>query len=125
MLLTVLLTGFERDGFITKFMNQANEPATPAHNCRGNARDYVSPFDGKTYAYKCDDTTGIWAYTDRYNDPSCNLIKGNIAYKTGEKIYHTRGQAYYNDTHIDLKYGEKFFCSEQEAIQAGWRKSYE
>lgn len=52
---------------------------------------------------------------------SCQ-IKGNISSK-GEKIYHLPGQKYYNKTVIDLSKGERWFCSEQEAQSAGWRKS--
>lgn len=59
-----------------------------------------------------------------YNAENCN-IKGNISYNSGEKIYHVPGQKYYDATSIDTTYGEKMFCSEQEAINAGWRKSYE
>jgi len=51
----------------------------------------------------------------------CN-IKGNIS-SSGEKIYHMPGQRYYNQTAIDELKGEKWFCSEDEAVQAGWRKS--
>ena len=52
---------------------------------------------------------------------SC-LIKGNIS-SSGEKIYHLPGQYYYDKTVIDESRGEKWFCSEEEAISAGWRKS--
>lgn len=50
-------------------------------------------------------------------------IKGNISYRTGEKIYHVPGQRYYNDTVINESAGERWFCSEAEAVAAGWRKS--
>ena len=50
------------------------------------------------------------------------LIKGNINNK-GEKIYHMPGQKYYNDTIITESKGERWFCTEQEAISAGWRKA--
>lgn len=53
---------------------------------------------------------------------NCN-IKGNISYRTGEKIYHVPGQQYYNNTEIDTSAGERWFCSEAEAQAAGWRKS--
>lgn len=53
---------------------------------------------------------------------SCN-IKGNISYNTGEKIYHVPGQEYYSETRISLLKGERWFCSEEEARAAGWRKS--
>lgn len=51
----------------------------------------------------------------------CN-IKGNIS-SSGEKIYHTPGQQHYTDTVIDVGKGERWFCSESEAVDAGWRKA--
>lgn len=53
---------------------------------------------------------------------ACN-IKGNISFSTGERIYHVPGQAYYDDTVIDEDAGERWFCTEAEALDAGWRKS--
>lgn len=50
-------------------------------------------------------------------------IKGNISIDTGEKIYHIPGQYFYNETIIKPEYGERWFCTEQEAIANGWRKS--
>lgn len=52
----------------------------------------------------------------------CN-IKGNISYRTDEKIYHVPGQQYYEQTDIDSSDGERWFCTEAEAVAAGWRKS--
>jgi endonuclease YncB( thermonuclease family) len=52
---------------------------------------------------------------------SCN-IKGNISSK-GERIYHVPGQRDYNKTKIDRSKGERIFCSEAEARQAGWRRA--
>lgn len=53
------------------------------------------------------------------------LIKGNISYNTGEKIYHVPGQKYYEQTKINTQYGERWFCSEAEAMFAGWRRAKE
>ncbi|OGY26947.1 MAG: hypothetical protein A2Z11_02730 [Candidatus Woykebacteria bacterium RBG_16_43_9] len=50
------------------------------------------------------------------------VIKGNIS-SSGEKIYHTPGQRYYNQTVISESKGERWFCSEDEATDVGWRKS--
>lgn len=50
------------------------------------------------------------------------VIKGNIS-SSGEKIYHVPGQRYYNQTKINIGAGERWFCTEKEAIDAGWRKS--
>jgi endonuclease YncB( thermonuclease family) len=49
-------------------------------------------------------------------------IKGNIS-NQGERIYHVPGQRYYGKTRIDRSKGERMFCSEAEARQAGWRRS--
>ncbi|KXZ55060.1 hypothetical protein GPECTOR_3g218 [Gonium pectorale] len=57
--------------------------------------------------------------------PNCAngpAIKGNIN-ASGEKIYHVSGGRYYDSVRIDLKDGERFFCTETEATAAGWRKS--
>ena len=51
----------------------------------------------------------------------CN-IKGNIS-SSGEKIYHMPGQRYWEKTVIDESKGEHWFCSEDDAVSAGWRKS--
>lgn len=53
---------------------------------------------------------------------SCD-IKGNISINTGERIYHVPGQEHYWETKISPQYGERWFCSEAEAMAAGWRKA--
>jgi hypothetical protein len=50
-------------------------------------------------------------------------IKGNVSVGSGERIYHVPGQPYYHDTVISMRKGERWFCSEAEAQQAGWRKA--
>ena len=52
---------------------------------------------------------------------SCE-IKGNIS-SSKEKIYHLPGCGSYEKTVIDESAGERWFCSEQEAEAAGWRKA--
>ena len=54
------------------------------------------------------------------NKKNC-LIKGNISYNTEEKIYHLLGCDNYEKTVINEAKGEKWFCSEEKAIEAGWR----
>lgn len=56
------------------------------------------------------------------NKKNC-LIKGNISYTTKEKIYHTPGCEDYERTIINKVKGERWFCSEEEAILAGWRSA--
>ena len=54
--------------------------------------------------------------------PECR-IKGNISLNTGKKIYHLPGMEDYESTIIDPTKGEKWFCTESEAIKNGWYKA--
>ena len=49
-------------------------------------------------------------------------IKGNINLE-GVKIYHLPDGENYEDTIIDPDKGERWFCSEDEALANGWRKA--
>ena len=49
-------------------------------------------------------------------------IKGNIS-SEGKRIYHVPGQENYEQTVISPSNGERWFCSEEEAEAAGWRKA--
>ena len=51
--------------------------------------------------------------------PRC-AIKGNINGK-GDRIYHLPGARSYANTSIDESKGERWFCSEDDAKQAGFR----
>lgn len=72
---------------------------------------------------------GLWKSCGSFGEPingdlgkeGC-LIKGNIS-SSGEKIYHLPGQRYYDKTVIDEAKGERWFCTEEEAQKAGWRKA--
>lgn len=46
-------------------------------------------------------------------------IKGNIAFETGERIYHVSGGEFYRATVIREEYGERWFCTEAGARAAG------
>jgi hypothetical protein len=49
-------------------------------------------------------------------------IKGNLS-RSGERIFHVPDGQFYSRTKIDEGAGERWFCSEQEAVAAGWRRS--
>lgn len=59
-----------------------------------------------------------------YQIEGCD-IKGNVAFGSGEKIFHLPNMKFYSETVINPDYGERWFCTETEAIANGWRKSYE
>jgi micrococcal nuclease len=55
--------------------------------------------------------------------PTGCVIKGNISRYSGEKIYHVPGSKYYEQMVIGDLDGEQWFCTGDEAVAAGWRKS--
>ena len=61
-----------------------------------------------------------WEVTVQQAPEGCP-IKGNIN-RDGERIYHTPwGSQWYDRTRISTGKGEQWFCSEREALDAGWR----
>jgi endonuclease YncB( thermonuclease family) len=54
--------------------------------------------------------------------PEGCVIKGNIS-RDGERIYHVPGQEWYGPTRINEAKGERWFCSEDDAEKAGWRRA--
>ena len=54
--------------------------------------------------------------------PGRCVIRGNIN-RNGVRIYHMPAQMTYQQTQIDPRKGERWFCSEADAIAAGWRKA--
>jgi hypothetical protein len=52
-------------------------------------------------------------------DPSCS-IKGNVN-SSGEKIYHTTASSFYDRTNIKPEEGDRWFCTSEEAVAAGFR----
>ena len=99
----------------------------------GEEFTYAAPYAGQA-AYKAAEASargarkGIWSSGCRAPRPAVAppttpkdcLIKGNIA-NDGEKIYHLPGQRYYEVTKISESKGERWFCSESQARDAGWR----
>jgi len=50
-------------------------------------------------------------------------IKGNISLGTSDRIYYVRGDKYYWQAQVNYFRGERYFCSEEAARQAGWRRA--
>ncbi|MDA2936209.1 thermonuclease family protein [Patescibacteria group bacterium AH-259-L05] len=55
-------------------------------------------------------------------DPNC-IIKGNISQKGAGKVYFLPTCGTYSSTKIDTRKGEQYFCTEEEAQAAGFKKS--
>jgi len=77
---------------------------------------------------------GIWSKCDLVDkisasqsdsqptDPSC-IIKGNISAKSFGRNYFMEGCPNYNRIKIDVSKGESYFCTEEEAVEAGFNRS--
>lgn len=86
---------------------------------------YKQPFNTSSMNSSVDDSPVSGCPSGcTYHKDGCD-IKGNVAFEDGERIYHLPNQKYYNETIINTSYGERWFCTEDEAIANGWRKSYE
>jgi len=59
-----------------------------------------------------------WKVAEQKSPYGCP-IKGNIS--NNGHIYHTPWSRHYNVTSVNLSRGERWFCSEKEALDAGWR----
>lgn len=68
----------------------------------------------------------LWHYRERrwqtaqQAAPDGCPVKGNINHK-GERIYHAPWSPWYERTRVNPKNGERWFCNEKEALDAGWR----
>lgn len=73
-------------------------------------------------------TQPAWEFRERRwqvastDAPEGCAIKGNVNGK-GERIYHMPWSRYYDAVRMDEIKGKRWFCSESEAIDAGWRPS--
>ena len=59
-----------------------------------------------------------WKVAEQQAPDGCP-IKGNIS-KNGH-IYHPPWSPWYSRTKVSIDRGERWFCSEAEAVEAGWR----
>ena len=65
---------------------------------------------------------GIYSPACRSTDPTTDcVIKGNI--RAGQKTYHSPECKNYYQTIIDTSFGDRWFCSEAEAIAAGYKQA--
>ena len=59
-----------------------------------------------------------WQVAEQEAPEGCP-IKGNIS--DNGRIYHAPWSPWYDRTKVSLDKGERWFCSEREALDAGWR----
>lgn len=59
-----------------------------------------------------------------YSNNSTPMIKGNVGATSGERQYHLPGSLFYNSTVVDESKGDRWFCTEMDALGAGWSRSH-
>jgi hypothetical protein len=69
--------------------------------------------------------TGLAVWTYQTKMFTCENIKGNVSVTNGQtsKIYHTKASSFYDKVKIDSSQGDKVFCNESDAMNAGFRKA--
>lgn len=82
------------------------------------AGEFVPPWDWRRGVRLADARTMSTGSVQLASRSDCR-IKGNIS-KNG-RIYHVPGSRHYDRTRIDTSRGERWFCTVEEAVRAGWR----
>lgn len=102
------------DGFAYAFVKYSTDYVAEEESARSRGLgvwrgDYQRPWD-----YRAEK----WASSEQTSPNGCP-IKGNIS-ENGQ-IYHAPWSPWYTKTRISEGKGERWFCSEAEAVEAGWR----
>jgi len=84
---------------------------------RGMWRDGEAGFDAPS-AYRAEQRAPREGSAPPQGDCA---IKGNVS--DSGRVYHMPGQRDYDRTRIDPERGERWFCTEDEARAAGWRRA--
>jgi hypothetical protein len=114
------LKQFENDPCLEDIMNDV----PPEYQRCGNSQSSNDYDESDSYTEPLsDENSNSCPDGCDYHKAGCD-IKGNISFDSGEKIYHVPGGEFYSSTTISPEYGERWFCTEAEAIANGWRKSF-
>lgn len=107
-------------GMAWAFLRYSDAYATQELNAKNLSRgvwseDYLPPWEFRDARWKR-------ALAEEQEAPEGCPIKGNIS--NNGRIYHAPWSPWYSRTHVNTAKGERWFCSEAEAIAAGWRAPY-
>lgn len=96
----------------TRYLDEFEEASVAAKNAKIGVWEAEGYVTNRGFDESMIDTKSV-----SYESEGKCVIKGNIN-RQGKKIYHVPSGKYYKETNP-----EKWFCSEQEAIDAGFKKS--
>lgn len=63
------------------------------------------------------------ASTCEFSGTPQSVIKGNVDARTGDRIYYVPGSLFYSTTEVTRSEGDRWFCTEAQAVASGWKKS--
>ena len=58
-----------------------------------------------------------------FSDTGQPLIKAIVDVRTGERVYHVPGGLFHSNAVVDAANGDGWFCTESQAVEAGWKRS--
>jgi len=87
-----------------------------------DAREEINKIVNTAKTNKIGVFSDVCSQSQNLTNPNCS-IKGNIGKHDRKKYYHISGCRDYVEVTIELHLGEQWFCTEKEAIEAGYVKS--
>lgn len=106
-----------RDGYAWAFVKYSARYAHTEQAARAEKRGIFSTDNVPAWAYRA----GHWKQAEQAAPEGC-AIKGNVT-RNGQ-IYHMPWSPWYGRVQVDPARGERWFCSESEAVAAGWRAAH-
>ncbi|MFV0367129.1 MAG: thermonuclease family protein [Hyphomicrobiaceae bacterium] len=103
-----------QDGNAWAFVKYSDIYAAEESEARSEKRGVFATENQPPWDYR----TRHWVHSEQQAPAGC-AIKGNVT-RSGS-IYHMPWSPFYSRVVIDAERGERWFCSEQEALAAGWR----
>lgn len=101
-------------GNVYAFLRYSDRYHLAQHEARKNKRGLWAGFSEAPWDFR----KSKWQVSQTAAPEGCP-IKGNIS--ANGRIYHTPWSPHYKRTSINEAAGERWFCSEEEALSAGWR----
>lgn len=103
-----------REGHAWAFVKYSASYVEAEKDARASARGIFATDNEPAWVYR----TNHWKQAEQVAPEGC-AIKGNVT-RNGH-IYHMPWSPWYARVQVDAARGERWFCSESEAIAAGWR----
>jgi endonuclease YncB( thermonuclease family) len=106
-----------RQGLAWAFVKYSERYVTTETEARSAALGVWQADTAPAWSYRAEK----WAGAQRDAPEGC-AIKGNVSRKG--HIYHMPWSPWYGRVKVDVARGERWFCSEADAVAAGWRAAY-